>query len=46
MKFTARLGKRRLIRLPNEVIQKLDLKEGDIIIFEINKEVKVYKAKI
>jgi antitoxin component of MazEF toxin-antitoxin module len=46
MYCTARLGKRSLIRLPDEVIKKLGLKEGDIIVFNINKEVKLLKAQI
>jgi antitoxin component of MazEF toxin-antitoxin module len=46
MYATARLGKRSLIRLPDEVIKKLELKEGDIVVFDVNKEVKLMKAQI
>lgn len=43
---TARLGKKNLIRLPDEVIQKLNLKEGDILIFDVGKEIKISKVEI
>lgn len=46
MPSTARLGKRSLIRLPDQVIQKLKLEEGDILIFEVDKEIKVSKAEL
>jgi antitoxin component of MazEF toxin-antitoxin module len=46
MRCTARLGKRSMARLPDELIKKLDLKEGDIVIFDINQEIKISKAKI
>ena len=46
MALTARLGKRSLIRLPDEVIKKLNLKEGDILVFDVDKEIRVVKADI
>jgi AbrB family looped-hinge helix DNA binding protein len=46
MKPTARLGEKFLIRLPDEVIKKLNLKAGDIIVFEIDKEVVLKKLVI
>ena len=46
MRFTARLGKRSMARLPDEVIKKLQLREGDIVIFDIDEDIKVFKAKV
>ena len=46
MPATARLGKRSLIRLPDEVISKLGLKEGDILIFDVEKEIRISKVEL
>jgi bifunctional DNA-binding transcriptional regulator/antitoxin component of YhaV-PrlF toxin-antitoxin module len=46
MNFTARLGKRFLIRMPDEVIEKLGLKDGDIIVFEVNEDIRILKAEL
>ena len=46
MNCTARLGKRSLIRVPDEVIEKLKLKDGDILVFNVDNDIKVFKAEI
>jgi len=42
-RFFATIGKRRMVRIPDPVLKKLNANSGDVLVFEVNQEVKIKK---